>query len=72
VHPVSYGLRRHDGHREGVGKARSRPIADHQPMLGRLLNSQQQTDPKRRVKAQEHRRDIAMLAKPLIVPKIVE
>src|SRR5713226_1998138 len=41
-------------------------------MLGRLLNGQQQTGPERRVKAQEHRHDVTMPAKPPRVPQIVE
>src|SRR5438128_7226615 len=41
-------------------------------MLGRLINGHQQTDPKRRVKAQEHRHDVTMPAKPPRVPQIVE
>src|SRR5208283_3332729 len=36
-------------------------------MLGRLINGHQQTDPKRRVKAQEHRHDVTMPAKPVPV-----
>src|SRR5260370_40029855 len=41
-------------------------------MLGRLINGHQQTDPKRRVKAQEHRHGVNMSAKPPRVPQIVE
>ena len=41
-------------------------------MLGRLINGHQQTDPKRCVKAQEHRHDVTMPAKPPGVPQIVE
>src|SRR6202161_1058457 len=41
-------------------------------MLGRLINGHQQTDSKRRVKAQEHRHDVTMPAKPPGVPQIVE
>src|SRR6266436_8887125 len=33
-------------------------------MLGRLINGHQQTDPKRRVKAQEHRHDVCAYRKP--------
>src|SRR6516165_8004425 len=41
-------------------------------MLGRLLHGHQQTDPKHRVKAQEHRHDVTVPAKPPGVPQIVE
>ena len=41
-------------------------------MLGRLINGHQQTDTKRRVKAQEHRHDVTMPANPPRVPQIVE
>src|SRR5436853_1353035 len=41
-------------------------------MLGRLINGHQQTDPKRRIKAQEHRHDVTVPAKPPRVPQIVE
>src|SRR5256885_11894165 len=41
-------------------------------MLGRLINGHQQTDPKHRVKAEEHRHDVTMPAKPPRVPQIVE
>ncbi len=40
--------------------------------VGRLLSGHQQTDPKRRVKAQEHRHDVTTPAKPPRVPQIVE
>ena len=41
-------------------------------MLHRLLNGQQQKDPKHCVKAQEHRQDIVMPVKPAGVPQSVQ
>ena len=47
------------------------PLGDHGAMLRRVLDGQQQKDPKHRVKAEEHRHDIAM-PQPFGVPQIVE
>jgi hypothetical protein len=37
-----------------------------------MLHGRQQTDPKRGVKAQKHRRNVAMSGEPFQVPQIVE
>ena len=69
---MRYGLRRHEAHGEGMGKAGPTSVGDQRAMPGGMLHGKQQADPKRGVEAQEHRRDVAMSDEPLQVPQIVK